>query len=174
MSSISDYLIDSDVLITAKNRYYAFQVCPGFWDSILHGYSLGYIRSIDHVKQELLRGHKSDDLVQWVRQSVPADFFLSSDLEDVITTFAQVIFWVWNHERYSHEAKANFANGADGWLVAHAVASGKTVVTNEQSSPESHRKIKLPDVCNAFSVRYKDTFGMLHELDFRYQFSPNT
>lgn len=24
------YLVDSDVLITAKNRYYAFDICPRF------------------------------------------------------------------------------------------------------------------------------------------------
>lgn len=25
------YLIDSNVLIEAKNRYYAFDIAPGFW-----------------------------------------------------------------------------------------------------------------------------------------------
>jgi hypothetical protein len=27
------YILDSDVLITAKNSYYAFDLCPGFWRS---------------------------------------------------------------------------------------------------------------------------------------------
>ena len=39
-----------------------------------------------------------------------------------------------------------FATGADGWLVAHARVHGATVVTNEQSAPDSKREIKLPDV----------------------------
>ncbi len=30
------YLVDSDVLITAKNLYYAFDICPGFWKCLLH------------------------------------------------------------------------------------------------------------------------------------------
>ena len=25
------YLVDSDVFITAKNLYYSFDLCPGFW-----------------------------------------------------------------------------------------------------------------------------------------------
>ena len=30
------YLVDSDVFITAKNLYYAFDLCPGFWKSVVH------------------------------------------------------------------------------------------------------------------------------------------
>lgn len=30
------YLMDSDVFITAKNLYYSFDICPGFWDSVIH------------------------------------------------------------------------------------------------------------------------------------------
>ncbi|MGL5096417.1 MAG: DUF4411 family protein, partial [Planctomycetia bacterium] len=36
MSENRLYLLDSNVFITAKNSYYAFSICPGFWDSLLH------------------------------------------------------------------------------------------------------------------------------------------
>ncbi len=26
------YLFDANVFIEAKNRYYAFDICPGFWE----------------------------------------------------------------------------------------------------------------------------------------------
>ncbi len=173
MSSIPDYLIDSDVLITAKNRYYAFPICPGFWDSVLHGHSLGHIHSIDRVRQELRLGRRDDDLVRWVARSVPKGFFLSSDVEEVVAAFTRIMLWVTRHTQYYDEAKAKFASGADGWLVAHGVANGKTVVTNEQSRPESRNQVKLPDVCNAFSVDFEDTFAMLHTLGVQYHFSPD-
>ena len=173
MSSTPDYLIDSDVLITAKNRYYAFSVCPGFWDSLLYGHSRGYIHSIDRVRQELLLGRDDDDLVQWVRRSVPADFFLGSDTGKVVETFTRIMLWVMRQAQYYDEAKAKFATGADGWLVAHGVTSGKTVVTNEQPRPDSRSQIKLPDVCDAFSVQCEDTFAMLHKLGIQYRFSPD-
>lgn len=35
------YLIDSDVLITAKNSYYAFDLCPGFWKNLLDKHESG-------------------------------------------------------------------------------------------------------------------------------------
>ncbi|NLX27006.1 MAG: DUF4411 family protein [Lentisphaerae bacterium] len=166
------YLIDSDVLITAKNRYYAFPICPGFWDSLLYANAQGTVHSIDRVKQELLLGRDDDDLVKWVGLSVPTEFFFGSDTADVVVAFTRVMLWVTRHQQYQDEAKAKFASGADGWLVAHGIASGRIIVTNEQPRPESRNQIKLPDVCNAFGVRFEDTFSMLHQLQVRYHFAP--
>ena len=61
MNPAPSYLIDADVLITAKNSYYAFGICPGFWSSLLHGHSRGHLHSIDRVRQELLRGSRDED-----------------------------------------------------------------------------------------------------------------
>ncbi len=158
--------------ILAKTRLTAR--IPRFFAAInMHGHSLGRIHSIDRVRQELLLGRSDDDLVQWVGQSVPADFFLGSDIEEVVAAFTRVMLWVTRHTQYHDEAKAKFASGADGWLVAHGVASGRTVITNEQPRPGSRNQIKLPDVCNTFSVNFEDTFAMLHKLGVQYRFSPN-
>jgi len=113
-------------------------------------------------------GH-NDDLSQWVRQHVPASFFVSDD-DEAIKCYHEIIYWVKNYSQYVDEAKRKFANSADGWLVAHAKVSGKIVVTNEQSRPKAIRKIKLPDVCDVFSVPCSDTFGMLHALGVQYHF----
>jgi hypothetical protein len=34
--AITEYLIDSDVLIQAHRSYYAFDICSGFWDAIIN------------------------------------------------------------------------------------------------------------------------------------------
>ncbi|HKP62829.1 MAG TPA: DUF4411 family protein [Polyangiales bacterium] len=68
-------------------------------------------------------------------------------------------------------AKAKFASGADGWLVAFAAVQNGVVVTNEQPAPESKREIKLPDVCVQFGVQYKDAFQMLRELAVQFDYS---
>ncbi len=164
------YLIDSDVLITAKNRYYAFSICPGFWDSILHSHSLGHVHSIDRVRDELLRGRDDDDLVKWIGRAVPAGFFLSSEVGKVVDGFAEIMRWAGNKKQYKEAAKTEFAESADGWLVAYGMANAKTVVTNEQSRTASRKKIQLPDVCNAFSVDFEDTFAMLHTLGVQFRF----
>ena len=131
MSLTHGYLIDSDVLITAKNRYYAFSIYPGFWDSVMHYHSIGYIHSIDRVRQELLLGRKDDELVHWVSQSVPESFYLSSDVVEVVSAYTQVMLWVTRHTQYYDEAKARFASRADDWLVAHGMSSGNIVVTTD-------------------------------------------
>ena len=58
--------MDSDVFIAAKNRYYAFDICPGFWKSLVYHCGVGEIRSIDKVRSELLAGSPTENLVQRV------------------------------------------------------------------------------------------------------------
>lgn len=170
MSGKPVYIVDSDVFITAKNRYYAFDICPGFWASVLHHCNGGALRSIDKVRQELLLGRPDEDLVQWVKKDVPAGFFLESAEQDVIAAFGEVMLWVQRHPRYFDQAKAEFATKADGWLVAYAKVHGVCVCTNEQPAPDSRKEVKLPDVCEQFGVRFEDTFAMLKALRVRYEF----
>lgn len=171
MNPAPSYLIDADVLITAKNSYYAFGICPGFWSSLLHGHSHGHLHSIDRVRQELLRGPKDEDLVQWVRESAPGDFFLASDGDEIVAAYGRIILWATDNPQYRDAAKTRFAGGADGWLVAHGVVTGKTIVTNEQPRPGSRNAIKLPDVCKHFNVQVEDTFSMLHRLGVQYHYA---
>ncbi|WP_083819642.1 DUF4411 family protein [Pseudofrankia inefficax] len=37
------YLVDSDVLITAKNTYYAFDIVPAFWDWLARAHAAGQV-----------------------------------------------------------------------------------------------------------------------------------
>ncbi|MDE2975453.1 MAG: DUF4411 family protein [Gemmatimonadota bacterium] len=79
MTAGPTYLVDSDVFITAKNLYYSFDLCPGFWRSVLHHHREGRVFSVDRVRSELLAGSRTDDLVQWVTDAVPSTFFLPVD-----------------------------------------------------------------------------------------------
>lgn len=172
MTTPARFLIDSDVLITAKNRYYAFEICPGFWESLLYAHEREQVYSIDRVKHELLNGSPDDNLVKWVKGVVPTRFFESSSGQDVIDAFKEVMLWVTRNSRFTDAAKANFASAADGWLVAHGIAHDRIIVTNEQPEPESKKNIKIPDVCNAFSVPFQDTFEMLRNINVRFHFTP--
>ena len=109
--------------------------------------------------------------MQWVKGEVPDGFFLPADTGPVVGAYRDVMLWVHRHQRYYDQAKAKFAAGADGWLVAHAQVYGQTVVTNEQSAPESRREIKLPDVCDQFDVEYGNTFAMLRALNVRFDWT---
>ena len=91
MSEGRAYLVDSDVFITAKNLYYPFDICPGFWKSLLHHHREGAVFSIDRVRSELLAGRKTEDLVQWVRTEVPEGFFVPVDTNMVVRAYTDVM-----------------------------------------------------------------------------------
>ncbi len=168
------YLVDSDVFITAKNLYYSFDICPGFWKSVLHHHREGRVFSVDRVRSELLVGRRTEDLVRWVRDEVPEGFFVQVDTDVVVRAYTDVMMWVQRHPKYFDYAKAKFATGADGWLVAYAQVHGATVVTNEQSAPESRKEIKLPDVCDQFGVRRDNTFAMLRALNVHFDWAEDS
>ncbi len=155
------YLIDSDAFIQAARHYYAFDLHTGFWDTLLLHAENGSVRSIDRVKQELERG--KDELRDWANADF-VDAFLSTNEDDVVDSYAHVMIWAQSQPQYFDAAKAEFARGADGWLVAFAAARQCVVVTQEQPAPDSRNSIKIPDVCNAFGVSWGNTFSMLRGL----------
>ena len=171
MADRTTYLVDSDVLITAKNLYYAFDLCPGFWKCLLHYHREGRVFSVDRVRNELLAGRGTEDLVQWVKNDVPDAFFLPVDTDEVARVYTEIMMRVQRHTSYFDHAKAKFATGADGWLVACAQVRGATVVTNEQPAPASRKDVKLPDVCDEFKVTRENTFGMLRTLRAKFDWT---
>jgi len=162
------YIVDSDVFITAKNLYYAFEICPGFWASVVHHHRNGRVYSIDRVRSEVLAGRKTEDLVQWVKNDLPVGFFLDTDEEKVASAYTDVMLWVQRSPQYFDNAKAQFATGADGWLVAYARVHDAIVVTNEQPRGEAKSRVPLPNVCEQFRVTYTNTFVMLKELAVQF------
>ena len=105
------FVLDANVFITAKNDYYAFDLAPGFWDSLIQLAGNGRILSIDYVKEELERG--KDPLAQWAKNDF-SHAFISSDEEDVQEAYREIMTWVQGQEQFSDAAKADFARGADG------------------------------------------------------------
>ena len=106
-----------------------------------------------------------------MRDEVPKAGFVQVDTDPVVRAYTDIMMWVQRHPRYFDYAKAKFATGADGWLVAYAKVHGATVVTNEQSAPESRREIKLPDLCDQFGVSRANTFAMLRALNIQFDWA---
>lgn len=154
------YILDANIFIEAKNRYYAFNLCPGFWDSLLHHNSMGNLESIDRVGKELLEG--KDNLATWSKKS--PDFFASTDSALVTTAYRDIIQWVQSQERFFDAARSEFSSGVDAWVIAYAKANNAIVVTQEASAPKSRKEVKIPDVCKHFNVKCTDTFDMLQKL----------
>ena len=159
------YVLDANVFMEAARRYYAFDIAPGFWESLVHHAANGQLHSIDRVKHEIERGR--DELATWATSQF-SEAFASTDEEDIIESYSEVMSWVQAQRQFSDAAKADFADGADGWLVAYARSQGDVVVTHEVLDPATRRKVPIPNVCQASGVSYVDTFEMLRQLGVRF------
>lgn len=155
------YLLDANVLISAKNDHYRFGTFPSFWAFLLSHGVAGTILSIDRIEAELVDA--GDDLSQWVK-ACPTGIFLPRTA-GVAPAAGRVSAWVNDRARpYSAAAKAQFFSVADYWLVAYALAHQHTVVTHEKPDPNSKRRVKIPDVCIAMGVPWIGPFEMLESL----------
>jgi hypothetical protein len=160
-----------------KNRYYPFSFCPGFWKALIAQHQKSRVFSIDRVRDELIKpkneaGDKPDELSNWAKDQVPDTFFKKTLDQEVVKAFREIIAWVSSEAQFTPAAKAEFADKADGWLIAYARVNGHVLVTHEEHAPDAKAKVPIPNVCLEFDVEYVDTFEMLENLGVKLILSP--
>lgn len=155
------YLIDSDVFIQAKNLHYGFDICPAFWDWLDVQHQAGKVFSIQKVGDELAAG--GDDLSDWAAKR--PELFLKPDAP-VVSSLQQVSAYV-SGGQYLPTAVSTFLQGADYYLVSHALAHGHVVVTHERVD-NAIKRIKIPNVCIGIGVNCVNPFEMLRKEKARF------
>ena len=160
------YLLDTNTLIEAKNRYYRMAVCPAYWRWIQRCQHRCVLVSIEPVGAELQRGH--DELAQWAKKQ--DGLFLPVADAATQQAFAQVAEHVVSQAAKMKPGALNaFLDGADPWLIAKAMTlAGAVIVTHEQFNPELRRKYSIPNVAKAFGVTCIDTFELLSRTEARF------
>lgn len=159
------FVLDTNIFIEAHRRYYAQDLCPGFWECLRSHCRQGRVLSIDRVRTEILRNQ--DRLSAWVKQA-PDNLFVSSAEPSVANVFTKMMDWVQGNGQFRSEAKEEFARVADGWIAAYAKVHNAVVVTHEVFSANIQKKVPLPNVCQQFGIDYQDTFTMLRQLEVRF------
>jgi uncharacterized protein DUF4411 len=149
------YLLDANVFIEAKQRYYPFDVCPAFWEWLEIAHDQDMVFSIEKVYGELVGA--GDELSDWAKARGP-QFFLPPDA-DVLNSLTDLSAWAAGGD-FDAAAVTTFLDIADSYLVAHAHAHDFTVVTHETVGT-SRKKIKIPNACVQMGVTYRNTFEML-------------
>lgn len=154
------YIFDTNIFIRSKYEM-PMDLWPTFWTKIAEMINSGNVFSNIQVKSEIDKG--GDELTTWMKYNVPTDFYIENDL-DVMTKYGDVIRWANGNPVYRPEAVAEFSQVADAYLVAASAAKGYTLVTNETADPMCKRRVKIPDACNAFGVRFCDLNTVFREL----------
>lgn len=156
------YLLDTNVFIEAKNRFYGMDFCPAFWDWLIIQNQAGTVVSIEKVGDELQAGN--DELSAWALAR-GASFFMPPNTA-ILPALQEVSLWS-RSQRYEPSAVATFLQIADYWLVAHAKAHGHTVVTQEVPD-NSTRNIKIPSACIGLKLPFVNVFEMLRREHARF------
>ena len=162
------YVLDANVFIEAAKRYYAFDIAPGFWRALVQHAQAGLLLSIDRVKKEIDKG--KGKLKQWAGHDFHKWFDSTAD-EAIFDAFRRIMEWAINQTQFSDSAKTEFSaeDNADAWLIAFALTKNCIVVTEETFDPNIKKKIKIPNVCRAFGVQYRNTFQLLRALEVKLE-----
>lgn len=156
------YLLDANVFIQAKNLHYGLDFCPAFWEWLVVSNEAQLVFSIEKVGDEIDAG--ADELADWASQR-GAGFFLKPDAA-LLPALGSVSTWVLG-QNYEPAAVNTFLQVADYYLIAHALAHGKTVVTHEIAS-SSTKKIKIPNVCIGLGIKFMTPYEMLRHERARF------
>lgn len=160
MAAVDLHIIDANVMFEAANRYYGFSLVPGFWSWLADQSKAGTVRSASMVKDEI---DFPPELVAWAKERVAEGFFLDVSVPEIQEKYQEVIDWVLA-QSFGPEHIAKFLDGADPWIIAAAFVLKATVVSQEVATGAGSKKIKIPNVCDAFGVSCIDTLAMLRNM----------
>lgn len=159
------FAIDSNILILCHRQVYPFEIAPGFWRQLIEKGDSRIIL-LDKVKEEISKNE--DQLSEWIKDNENAFIIKEVDNPDIIRCYTKIITSVKENEIYRETAKSEFASIADSWLCAYAMAYGDIIVSNEKLEPNSKKKVKIPNICQKFDIKYIGLLQFMKELDIRF------
>jgi hypothetical protein len=151
------YLLDANVFIEAKNRYYGLDFCPAFWEWLVEKNAGEQVLSIEKVGDELAAG--TDELAKWAAKR-GEKLFRPVD-EAVLPSLAALGNWV-QGQKFRSSAISAFLEDTDYYLVAYAHAHKHVVVTLEVPS-DGVKGVKIPNACIGIRVKFVTPFEMLRQ-----------
>lgn len=160
---MSRFCLDANVLIQAKNGPYGFDIVPRFWTWLDEMSADGTIYSSVMVFNEIAKG--SDELSLWARERRRSGFF-TDPTEEVQRCLAEIADSVIS--KYEPQQAEPFLAGADPWVIAQCRIDSATVVTQEARAGINSKRVKIPNICDAFDVRHVDTYGMMRALGAKF------
>lgn len=160
------YLLDTNILIAAKNTYYPIESVPEFWDWLEHHGNHGNLKIPAEMMDEIRLGRREDALFTWIADAARQGALLFPEQPD--PALVRRVFAEGYGPDLSDEEIQTI--GLDPFLVAYGLAEpGKRcIVTNEASKPKAQRQNRrIPDVCRALGVPWCDLFQLNRALQFR-------
>ncbi|MEJ5338324.1 MAG: DUF4411 family protein [Aquificaceae bacterium] len=172
------FCMDTSCLIEAKNRYYAFDIVPQFWDVLLKACKQDILKMPIAVYEEIMEGNPDDSLVRWAKRH--KELLFAELTEKTFEIVKEIISLVYS--KYApHRAEA-FLKTRDIDIIAFAKENKLVLVTMEKPKVLTHSagadgkydaEVKIPDVCSMLNppVECIDTFEFLRRLKREHRIS---
>ena len=93
MSTTSVYLLDSSSLVQANRTYYASDLVPQFWDSLVSQADAGNLRIIDWIWDEVKDGREGDHLKKWVAANFKSRLAQTRNDQPCEDCYREVVEW---------------------------------------------------------------------------------
>lgn len=162
---MNKYLIDTNIFIESAYRFYAFDICPGFWEFLDKCARLDSVKSIDKVYKEITSNNPK--LQEFKEQLKNKGFFLS--IENISLKSYVEVSQALQTMQYTDIAIKGFSSGADYFLVALAYQESYTIVTHEAKSGNNAKNtIKIPNVCERLGIECIDIAEFLRREQARF------
>ena len=160
----SKYLVDANIFIRAYRETYPMDIFPSFWEQLLEKGGPKIIL-LDKVYDEILKGN--DDLVKWIKNYKNRFTNMCCNDLDIISCYKEIANSIQSNSRYNDNAIYEYFDVADSWVCAAAKAKNLIVVTNEVKS-NATKRVKIPDVCERFSIEYKNAISFIRDLGMEF------
>lgn len=72
------------------------------------------------------------------------------------------------NDNYTQKAKSDFASSADSWICGYAKSYEGTIVTLETYQDGVKNRVKIPNVCRKFGIRYIDLLQFMREIGVKF------
>lgn len=162
MTKITNYCLDTNVLIQAWQKYYSPKYCPDYWEILNELGSSKKIFIPEMVHTEISR--TEDDLCKWLDSSkIPIH-----KIDEPVTECLSKIY----QKNPMHKLLVDNTRArslADPWVIAHAINENAIVVTKEEKiTTVTSKKIKIPNVCENMGIRWINDFQLIEELNIKF------
>ena len=159
------YALDANILISCNRSYYPFDIAPSFWNQLKEK-GCNKVVLIDKIREEIYGNE--DELSHWLQTAESYFIIRSSSDGNILSNYSKIINFIQSSEQYKQSAKDEFASVADSWLCAHALTYEYIVVTQEKYEPNIKKQVKIPNVCEAFNIKYINLLQFMREIGIRF------
>jgi hypothetical protein len=151
------YCIDSSAWLDGWVRDYPQDVFPTLWEKLAERVADGVLKCSEEVYVELKK--KDDGLHNWLKARkevlVPIDEAIQGIVSELLKTYPRLVD--------THRNRSQ----ADPFVIATAEILQAVVVTGEK--PRGNLDVpKIPDVCDARTIRCIGFLEMLRELGWKF------